>query len=88
MTKYPPELYLSKQAHTLIASAVATIVYFPVKAVFSLLGGVVGGLTYAFTGGDEEATKKVWDASMGGDYSIKPENLTGEEPVHFMGSTE
>lgn len=67
------------------ASAVATIVYFPVKAAFSLAGGVVGGLTYAFTGGDEEATKKVWDASMGGDYSISPENLTGEEPVHFMG---
>ena len=32
------------------ASAVATIVYFPVKAVFALAGGIVGGLTYAFTG--------------------------------------
>ncbi len=67
------------------ASAVATIVYFPVKAAFSLAGGVVGGLTYAFTGGDEDATKKVWDASMGGDYSVSPGNLTGEEPLHFVG---
>lgn len=70
------------------AAAISTIVYFPVKAVFSLLGGVVGGLTYAFTGGDEEATKKVWQTSMEGNYYIKPENLTGEEPVHFLGPTE
>ncbi len=70
------------------ASALATIVYFPVKAAFSLVGGVVGGLTYAFTGGDEEATNKVWETSMGGNYSITPKNLTGEEPVHFMGPSE
>lgn len=71
-----------------VASAVATIVYFPVKLAFALGGGIVGGLTYAFTGGDEEATKKVWQNSMEGTYNITPENLTGEKPVHFIGPSE
>ena len=70
------------------ASAVATIVYFPVKAAFSLAGGIVGGLTYAFTGGNEEATKDVWNASMGGDYMVEPKNLTGEKPLNFIGPDE
>ncbi len=70
------------------ASGLATIVYFPVKAAFSLAGGIVGGLTYAFTGGNEEATKDVWNASMGGDYIVEPENLTGEKPLNFIGPDE
>jgi len=70
------------------ASGLATIVYFPLKAVFALGGGIVGGLTYAFTGGDEEATNKVWHTSMEGDYMVEPENLTGEKPLNFIGPDE
>ena len=69
-------------------SALATIVYFPVKAAFALGGGIVGGLTYAFTGGNEEATSKVWHTSMEGDYMVEPENLTGEKPLNFIGPDE
>lgn len=68
-----------------VASGLATVVYFPAKAVFALGGGLVGGLTYVFTGGNEEATNKVWDASMKGDYRVTPENLTGEKPIRFVG---
>lgn len=70
------------------ASAVATIVYFPFKIAFALGGGVVGGLAYVFTGGNEEAAKSIWQTSMEGTYNITPENLTGEEPVHFFGPTQ
>ncbi len=70
------------------AAALSTIVYFPVKLAFALGGGLVGGLTYAFTGGDEEAANRVWQSSMEGNYIITPENLTGEQPVHFVGPTE
>jgi hypothetical protein len=70
------------------ASALATMVYFPAKAVFALGGGIAGGLTYAFTGGDEEATNKIWRASMQGDYMVEPENLTGEVPINFVGQDE
>ncbi len=70
------------------AAALSTLVYFPTKLAFALGGGIVGGLTYAFTGGDEEAANRVWRASMEGTYNITPENLTGEKPVHFVGPTE
>ena len=70
------------------ASALATMVYFPAKAAFALGGGIVGGLTYAFTGGDEEATSKIWRASMEGDYMVEPANLTGEDPINFVGQEE
>jgi len=69
-------------------SALATMVYFPAKAIFALGGGIVGGLTYAFTGGDEEATSKIWLISMEGDYMVEPENLTGEVPINFIGQDE
>jgi len=67
------------------ASAVATMAYFPAKAAFALGGGIVGGLTYAFTGGDEAATSKIWRASMEGDYMIEPGHLTGDNPINFVG---
>ena len=70
------------------ASALATMVYFPAKAAFALGGGIVGGLTYAFTGGDEEATSKIWGASMEGDFMVEPANLTGEDPINFVGQEE
>jgi hypothetical protein len=70
------------------ASALATMVYFPAKAAFALGGGIVGGLTYAFTGGDEEATSKIWRVSMEGDYMVEPANLTGEDPINFVGQEE
>ena len=67
------------------ASALATMVYFPTKAAFALGGGIIGGLTYAFTGGDEAATSKIWNASMEGDYMIEPGHLTGDNPINFVG---
>ena len=67
------------------ASAVATMAYFPAKAAFAIGGGIVGGLTYAFTGGNEEATGKIWRASMEGDYMIEPGHLTGDNPINFIG---
>lgn len=67
------------------ASAVATILYFPFKAAFAIGGGVVGGLTYVFTGGNESAAKSVWQTSMYGTYVITPDHLTGDKPVRFLG---
>ena len=70
------------------ASALATMVYFPAKAAFALGGGIAGGLAYAFTGGDEKASSKIWRASMEGDYMVEPANLTGEVPINFVGQDE
>jgi hypothetical protein len=67
------------------ASAVATILYFPLKAAFAIGGGVVGGLAYAFSGGSEQTAKSIWIPSMYGTYIITPEHLTGDRPVRFLG---
>jgi hypothetical protein len=67
------------------ASAVATILYFPLKAAFAIGGGVVGGLAYAFSGGSEQTAKSIWIPSMYGTYIITPEHLTGDRAVRFLG---
>lgn len=68
-----------------VASALATIVYFPFKAAFAIGGGVVGGLAYAFSGGNENAAKSIWQTSMYGTYLITPDHLSGDKPVRFLG---
>lgn len=67
------------------ASAVATILYFPLKAAFALGGGIVGGLAYAFSGGSEQTAKNIWVPSMYGTYIITPEHLAGDRAVRFLG---
>lgn len=67
------------------ASVFATIPYGIVKFVFGLLGGISGGLTYAFSAGNEKAAQSVWDTSLRGTYVITPEHLTGDKAVRFLG---
>lgn len=67
------------------ASAVATILYFPLKAAFAIGGGIVGGLAYAFSGGSEQTAKNIWVPSMYGTYVITPDHLTGDRAVRFLG---
>jgi len=69
------------------ASWLATIPYGAVKVAYALGGGIVGGLTWAMSGGDTAAAKAVWIPSMTGDYIVQPQNLTGEKPLHFMGGS-
>lgn len=67
------------------ASAVATILYFPFKAAFAIGGGIVGALAYAFSGGNEQAAKSIWDTSLRGTYYISPDHLQGNRPIRFLG---
>ena len=67
------------------AAAVSTILYFPLKAAFAIGGGIVGGLAYAFSGGNEQAAKSIWDTSLRGTYIITPEHLQGDRPIRFLG---
>lgn len=67
------------------AAAVSTILYFPFKAAFAIGGGIVGGLAYAFSGGNEQAAKSIWDTSLRGTYYISPDHLQGNRPIRFLG---
>lgn len=67
------------------AAGLLTIPYVACKAAFAIAGGIVGGLTYAFTGGNETAAKSVWTTSMYGTYIITPEHLRGDKAIRFLG---
>ena len=66
-------------------SALATIIYFPLKLAFAIGGGVVGGLAYGFSGGSEQTAKNIWVPSMYGTYIITPDHLKGDKPIRFLG---
>lgn len=68
-----------------VASVFTSLPYSIGKFVFATMGGIFGGFTYAFSGGNERAANAVWDTSMRGTYVISPRHLKGEEPVRFLG---
>jgi len=67
------------------ASWLLTIPYGAFKVGIALVGGVVGGMTYAVTGGNLHAAQSVWEATMYGTYVITPDHLKGREPVRLIG---
>ena len=75
----------SNEAALGVGSFFLTLVYTPVKMAYAILGGVVGGFTYALTGGDLETAQDVWEPSVYGTYVITPDHLKGNEPVRFVG---
>jgi len=75
----------SNEAALGFGSGLLTLVYLPLKSAYAILGGVVGGFTYALTGGNLETAKSVWEPSVYGTYVITPDHLKGNEPVRFFG---
>jgi hypothetical protein len=67
------------------AAGLSTLLYLPLKAVFAIGGGIVGGLAYAFSGGNQDAAKSIWTTSLYGTYIITPEHLRGDKPIRFLG---
>jgi hypothetical protein len=70
------------------AAGLSTLLYLPLKAAFAIGGGIVGGLAYAFSGGNETAAKSIWTTSLYGTYIITPEHLRGDRPIRFLGVPE
>lgn len=69
-----------------ISASYLNLVYTPTKLVVALLGAVGGGLAAVLTGGDQRAAYALWVPLMGGDYFVRPENLSGERALAFFGS--
>ena len=68
-----------------VAAGASTLLYFPLKAAFAISGGIVGGLAYVFSGGNENAAKSIWTTSLYGTYIITPDHLQGNRPIRFLG---
>ena len=77
----------TSQLVTGAACFIVTPVYGAFKLVYAGLGGIAGGLTWVFTGGDSKAAQKVWDASLKGTYIITPDHLKGKKSINFVGPT-
>jgi len=67
------------------AAGFSTLLYLPFKAAFAIGGGIVGGLAYAFSGGNEKAAQSIWTTSMYGTYILTPDHLNGNRPIRFLG---
>jgi hypothetical protein len=67
------------------AAGFSTLLYLPLKAAFAIGGGIVGGLAYAFSGGNEQAAKSIWTTSLYGTYILTPDHLQGNRPIRFLG---
>ena len=67
------------------ACAALNLLYGPTKVAFAVLGTVTGSAAWLLTGGNGEVARTIIQNSVRGDYVIKPENLTFEEPLEFYG---
>ena len=68
-----------------VVTALANVVYMPVKVTYGLMGGITGGFAYVLSGANREVAEGVWVPSMGGDYVLTTDHMTGREQVHFNG---
>jgi len=70
------------------ATVLADVVYVPIKVLYALLGGIVGGGAYALTAGNAQVADTIWRSALGGDYVLTPAMIQGKEPINFSGPTE
>lgn len=70
-----------------VASGALSILYAPFKVAYAGLGGIMGGLAYLLTAGNEQVAQSIWDASIQGTYWLTAKHLQGEEPIHFKGES-
>ena len=71
-----------------VASWLLTVPYCAGKSAFAIAGSVVGGLGYAFSGGNSQTAQSIWTKSVYGTYILRPAHLRGEEPIHFLGKAD
>lgn len=71
-----------------VTSWVLTVPYGAFKSAYALGGSLIGGIVWVGTGGDTQKAKSIWQPAITGDYIIRPENLAGQRPLHFVGKTE
>jgi hypothetical protein len=68
-----------------VGSWLLTVPYCVGKNAFAVAGSVVGGLGYAFSGGNSKTAETIWTTSVYGTYIIRSAHLRGEEPIQLFG---
>lgn len=67
------------------ASAGLTLLYGPVKLVYSAMGLVIGGIAYGLSGGDSDVLKAVVTPAVRGDYIVTPQHVRMQKSLEFIG---
>jgi hypothetical protein len=67
---------------------VTNLAYVPAKLVYGILGGIGGAAGYALTGGNKQVADSIWRSSLGGDYVLTPDMMTGQRPIYFSGPSD
>lgn len=75
------------QAGLGLASIGSSILYAPAKIIYGVLGLTTGSVGWILTGGDSEVANRIYTPSLRGTYVLTPRHLTGEEPIHFVGTS-
>ena len=68
-----------------LVTVLANMVYMPVKVVYGVLGGVTGCFAYVLSGANRDVAEGVWVPSLGGDYVLTTEMMSGRDRVQFNG---
>jgi hypothetical protein len=69
-------------------SALASLVWSPLKLLHATGGLVIGGLGMLWTGGDGEIPKRIFKRALTGDYVVTPEHLQGKKRLRFTGGDD
>jgi hypothetical protein len=75
------------QAGLGLLSVGTNILYAPAKSIYGGLGLATGTAGWILTGGDRGVATRVYTPSLRGTYVLTPRHLTGDDPIHFVGSS-
>ncbi|MFT5441096.1 MAG: hypothetical protein ACI8W3_000136 [Myxococcota bacterium] len=76
---------MAKEAGIGAGTAIASLIYAPIKLTYALGGLVVGGLAWAFSGGDANVASIILTPSLRGDYVVTRSQLQGKQEIEFFG---
>lgn len=68
-----------------IGSGVASLFYTPAKLAYAGGGALIAGMAYAASGGDRTVAEPILNASVRGDYLVRPEHIRREKAIEFVG---
>ncbi len=68
-----------------VAAGLISLIYAPAKVLYAAGGGLVAGLAYVVTAGDEEIADSILTPALRGDYVVTPAQLRGEQQLEFVG---
>ena len=76
--------HIAKEASIGAGSAIASMVYTPLKLAHAVVGLVAGGICFLVTMGDTEVWKRVQSKALTGDYVVTPKHLQGKQRLRFF----